>query len=101
MPAQKLRVTTTQLGEFIFAYPDVTETPYVPVILSPQTKRSESQPVTLVWSAQGLVGSFDLQVATDYGFSNLVLDTNVLGANSSLKISLTQHPVFLARSHDQ
>jgi hypothetical protein len=83
---QKLRVTTTQLGEFIFGYPDVAETPYMPLILSPsdQSKVSESQPVTLVWSPQGLVGSFDLQVATDSGFGNLVLDRNVLGTNSSI-----------------
>ena len=31
---------------------------------------------------QGLVGSFDLQVATDAGFANLVLDTNGLGSSS-------------------
>jgi hypothetical protein len=82
---QKLRVTSTQLGEFIFAYPDVTGMPYVPLILSPadQSEIGLSLSVTLVWSAAGLVGSFDLQVATDTGFSNLVLNTNGLGTSSS------------------
>ncbi len=81
---RRLRATTTQLGEFIFAYPDVSGTPSVPVILSPvdQSEVGLSQSVTLVWSAHGLVGSFDLQVATDIGFSNLVLNTNGLGTSS-------------------
>lgn len=82
--AQKLRVSTTQLGEFIFAYPDVAETPYVPLIVSPadQSQMSQSQPVTLTWKPQGLVGSFDLQVATNDAFASLAFDTNGLGANS-------------------
>jgi hypothetical protein len=82
---QKVRVTTTQLGEFIFAYPDVAEIPYAPVILSPadQGEVNQSEPVTLTWSAQGLVGSFDLQLATDIGFGNLVLNANGLGSGSA------------------
>jgi hypothetical protein len=81
---QKLRVTTTQLGEFIFAYPDVAETPHVPVILTPadQSEVNQSQPVTVSWSVQGLVDSFDLQLSTDSGFGNLVLNTNGLGTGN-------------------
>ena len=82
--AQKLHVTTTQLGEFIFGYPDLAETPYAPAILSPadQAQVNQSQPVVLAWVPEGLVGSFDLQVATDAAFANLVLDTNGLGVNN-------------------
>lgn len=81
--AQKYRVTTAQLGEFIFAYPDVSETPYEPSILSPADGSSvnQAQPVTLAWSPQGMVASFDLQVATDPDFGNLLLDQNDLGSN--------------------
>jgi len=81
---QTLRVTTTQMGEFIFAYPDVAETPYVPAILSPadQSEVDQAEPITLTWAPQGLVGSFDLQAATDAGFTNLVLNTNRLGSGS-------------------
>ena len=81
---QKLRVTTTQMGEFIFAYPDLAETPYVPAILSPadHSEVNQAAPVTLAWTPQGLVGSFDLQVATNTGFANLVIDTNGLGSGS-------------------
>ena len=81
---QKLTVTTTQMGEFIFAYPDLAETPYVPVTAGPadQSEVNQAAPVTLAWTPQGLVASFDLQVATDAGFADLVLDTNDLGSSS-------------------
>ena len=81
---QILRVTTTQMGEFIFAYPDLAETPYVPAILSPadQSEVNQAAPVTLAWAPQGLVGSFDLQMATDEAFADLVVDTNGLGSGS-------------------
>ena len=79
---QKLRVTTTQLGEFIFGYPDVAETPYVPLILTPPDQSEQSQPLTLAWSAQGFVNSFDLQVATDVGFTDVIFETSGLGTSS-------------------
>ena len=82
---QKLRVTTTQLGEFIFGYPDVEETmPSVPVIVGPadQSEVNQAAPVSMSWKPQGLFASCDLQVATDAGFTNLVLDTNSLGSTS-------------------
>jgi hypothetical protein len=79
---RKLHITTTQLGEFIFAYPDVAETPHVPLILTPPDQSEQSPPVTLAWSAQGFVDSFDLQVATDAGFSDLIFDTSGLGTSS-------------------
>ena len=93
----KVRVTTTPLGEFIFAYPDVSGTPSVPVIVSPtdQSQISQSQAVTLTWRPQGLVGSFDLQLATGDGFASLVLDTNGLGGNSlTLQNLLPNTPYF-------
>jgi hypothetical protein len=82
---QKLRVTTTQLGEFIFGYPDVDEMmPPVPVIASPAdgSEVNQAAPVSMSWKPQGLFASCDLQVATDAGFTNLVLDTNNLGSTS-------------------
>ena len=81
---RKLSVATAQLGEFIFGYPDVDETPFTPAILTPadQSQVNQDEPVTLAWVPQGFVGSFDLQVATDAGFASLVLDTNALGSNN-------------------
>jgi hypothetical protein len=81
---QQLSVTTTQLGEFIFGYPDISETIYAPVITSPpdQTQVDQAEPIVLQWKPQGLVGSFDLQLATDSGFTNIVLSTNNLGTDT-------------------
>jgi hypothetical protein len=82
--ANTLRLTATQLGEFIFAMPDVDETPYVPQIVSPadQSEINQAAPITLTWKPQGLVGSFDLQAATDAGFASLALDTSGWGSNT-------------------
>jgi hypothetical protein len=82
--AGKVRVTIAQLGEFIFGYPDVTETPFVPVISGPadQSEVNQTAPVMMTWIPQGLVASSELQVATDAGFANLVLNTNNLGSNN-------------------
>jgi len=82
---EKVRVTTTELGEFIFGYPDVQEVaPSVPVITGPPDggEVNQAAPVVMSWIPQGLVASFDLQVATNAQFTDLVLDTNGLGSTS-------------------
>ena len=92
-----LHITTTQRGEFIFGYPDVDEMPYAPVVLGPadQSQVNQSQPVTLTWTPTGLVSSFDLQVATDEGFNNRVVDTNALySASCSLQNLATNTQYF-------
>jgi len=82
--AQTLNVDSAQLGEFIFGYPDVSETPFVPAILSPAnlSQVNQTQPVALTWEPQGMVGSFDLQVATNSDFTNLVVDASGLGRDN-------------------
>ena len=82
--ARTLNVSSAQLGEFIFGYPDVGETPFVPTILSPANlgQVNQAQPVPLIWQPQGMVGSFDLQVATDSGFVNLVTNLSGLGSDN-------------------
>jgi hypothetical protein len=82
---QKLRVSTTQLGEFIFGYPDVDDaTPPTPVITGPadQSDVSQASPVTMSWVPSGLFSSCDVQVATDLGFTNIVLGATNLGNTS-------------------
>jgi hypothetical protein len=97
--AQKLQATTTQLGEFIFGYPDVAETPYVPAIVGPPdgSEVNQASPVSLAWSPQGLVGSFDLQVATDAGFASLVVDTNDIGSNNFTLTNLASNTDYFWR----
>jgi hypothetical protein len=80
--SQKAVVTTTQLGEFVFAYPDVAETPYVPEILEPadESQVNQAAPITMTWVPRGMIGSFDVQVATNSDFSGLVVNTNGIGS---------------------
>jgi hypothetical protein len=82
--AQRSVTMVAQFGEFIFAYPDVSETPYVPVILSPadQSQVNQSEPITMTWVPQGMIGSFDVQISTNSDFSNPVVDTNSIGSGS-------------------
>jgi hypothetical protein len=81
--SQDLRVTTTQMGEFIFAYPDLSQIPLVPLIVCPpdQSTVNQRQAVSLDWKPSGLVDSYDLQLATDADFTNLVLNTNGLACS--------------------
>jgi hypothetical protein len=74
--AGKLKVSITQLGEFIFAYPDHPEILLAPILFGPATQASVSQaePVMFQWTPKGFAGSYHLQVATDSGFSSLVMD---------------------------
>jgi hypothetical protein len=74
--AQKLHVSTTQMGEFIFTYPDLPEIPLAPILYGRGTLGSVSmnQPVVLQWTPQGFARSYRLQVATDVNFNNLVVD---------------------------
>ena len=94
---QKLSVTASQLGEFIFGYPDLAETPIVPSILSPAnlSQVNQAAAITLVWVPQGLVGSFDVQIATDAAFANLLESVNGLGsANFALQNPPTNTQLF-------
>jgi hypothetical protein len=68
------------MGEFLFAYPDLAETPLVPNIVSPpdQSTVNQSLPVSLDWTPGGFAGLYDFQLATDGAFANLVVNTNGL-----------------------
>lgn len=96
---QTVQVTVTQTGEFIFAYSDTPQIPFTPTILGPtnQSQVNEAAPVTLTWEPHGLVGSFNLQVATDAGFANLVLNTNNLFSGSCVVQNLSTNTQYFWR----
>jgi hypothetical protein len=76
----KLMVTDAQFGEFIFANPDAPEVPLQPILYEPEALEmvNQEQPVTLEWTSSGFARTFDLQVATDAVFTDLVLDESGL-----------------------
>jgi len=89
--ARTLNVATTQLGEFIFTYPDLPEIPLAPILYGQATQASvdQQEPVVFQWTPRGFAHSYHLQVATDSAFSNLVVDqaglTNLTYTLSSLQ----------------
>jgi len=89
--AQTLNVTTTQLGEFIFTYPDLPEIPLAPILYgqAAQTSVNWQEPVVFQWTPRGFAHAYHLQVATDSAFSNLVVDQAGL-SNLAYTLSSTQ-----------
>ena len=73
--------------------------PYTPTILSPpnQSQVNQTAPVTLTWEPQGLVGSFNLQVATDATFTNLVVNTNNLFSGTCVLQNLSTNTQYFWR----
>jgi hypothetical protein len=73
---QTLQVSTSQLGEFIFTYPDLPEIPLAPILYgeATQTAVDQYEPVVFNWTPKGFAHSYHLQVATDSGFGNLIVD---------------------------
>jgi hypothetical protein len=78
--ANQLKASTTNLGEFIFTYPDLPEVPIAPMLYgsAAQPSVNQAEPVVFQWAPNGFVRSFHFQVATDSGFNNLVVDQPAL-----------------------
>ena len=78
--AGTLTATTTNLGEFIYTYPDLPEIPLAPFLFGQAVQGSvnQAEPVLLQWSPKGFAHSYHLQVATDAAFNNLVVDQPAL-----------------------
>jgi hypothetical protein len=74
--SQQLQVSDAQLGEYIFTYPDAPEVALQPILYAPGDLDAvnQTQPVTFEWTSRGFARSFQLQVATDAEFNNLVVD---------------------------
>ena len=89
--ANKLKASTTNLGEFIFAYADQPEIPLAPILYGQgiEPSVSQTQPVVFHWTPKGIARSYHLQVAADSGFSSLVLDQTGL---TNMTYTLTNVP---------
>jgi hypothetical protein len=65
--------------EIIFAYSDYAHQTFPPLLVSPSNNADVNiSNAVLEWSPVGFAKSYSLQVATDAGFSNLVVDKNGL-----------------------
>lgn len=65
--------------EIIFAYSDYAHQTFPPLLTSPSNNGDvDISKATLQWSPVGFANSYSLQVATDAGFTNLVVDKSGL-----------------------
>ena len=100
----KLNVSTTTMGEFIFAYPDLAEVPLPPILMGQAIAGTvnQAQPVMFKWSPKGFVGSYQLQVATDSAFTSPVVDQIGLTTDELFPCERDgRHEIFLARQGRQ
>jgi hypothetical protein len=76
----KIVATMNKFGEYVIAYPDNVRGVYEPIQVFPVDgeKVDQSKKVTLEWTPMGYVNSYSLEVATDAGFSNKVVDEQSL-----------------------
>lgn len=74
--AQTLSASTTQLGEFIFGYPDLPEIPLAPILYGQATQATvdQAEPVVFQWTPKGFARAYHLQVANDAAFNSQVVD---------------------------
>lgn len=76
----QVRATMTKFGEYIFGYKDHDSQAFPPLLVSPANSADVdiSNPVKLEWSPVGYAEFYQLQVAKDTNFSDLVVDEQYL-----------------------
>ena len=87
----EIKANFSGIGEFIFTYPDIE-----PVIISPNPVMPSNgasinyqNSVKLEWAQDGFFNSFDLQIARDSLFSELLIDTTGM-RNTIYEINLSE-----------
>lgn len=77
-------VNSSVLGEFIFAIPEKETKPGIAILISPKNneKVNISNPVLLNWIPRGYFTKSQIQIALDENFSNIIVDTTLLGSLS-------------------
>ncbi|KPL24465.1 MAG: hypothetical protein AMJ75_03605 [Phycisphaerae bacterium SM1_79] len=73
---KQLKATMTQFGEFIFCFSDLEEVANAPILIEPEDQGTVNQelPVSFSWTPRGFARWNHLQIATDEGFTTLVVD---------------------------
>lgn len=76
----QLQTTLSGTGEFILGFPDVAQVPYPPLLITPAAESTVNQtlPVSLFWTPKGFARYYQLQVAEDAAFTNLLVDESYL-----------------------
>jgi hypothetical protein len=94
----ELVFTTTDFGEFAFGVPqEITVNPPFPLLpVNNKIVNGESS-VRLFWGTRGIVQTYNLRVASDSAFSNLVIDTSGLTSPSFTLNSVNNDTAYFWR----
>jgi hypothetical protein len=73
----ELVINTSDFGEFIFGLPQQPVKPKQTLLIAPQNQANvnQSKPVELRWSPHGYFSDCQVQVAEDFNFKKIILDT--------------------------
>jgi Arylsulfotransferase (ASST)/Bacterial Ig-like domain/Secretion system C-terminal sorting domain len=95
----KLTFTTSIFGDFAFGIPQIVDSAYAPVQISPGNGQfvNGEAPVKLVWGTKGIVSSYRLQVAMDSLFTNIITDNSNLTSTSFTINSLSNNATYFWR----
>lgn len=71
----KIVSTMTRFGEFLIAYPDINKEVFSPLPVRPREGEmvDQTKSIILEWSPVGYTTSFDLEVANDADFNNILI----------------------------
>jgi len=91
-----LLFTAANIGEFIIGRPDHADQAFAPQRVRPAEGASvdATSPVELEWRTVGFAGTYDVQVATDAAYANLVLDQTGLTTTSTELGPLTEGETY-------
>jgi hypothetical protein len=78
--SDELRINVESFGEFIFARPDVESMLLPPLLHSPYDgeRVNNTLPVHFTWSPQGLVNHYQIQIARDSTFTEIIAQDSLL-----------------------
>jgi hypothetical protein len=114
----QVRSRMDRFGEFIFAYPDVADMPFVPMLIEPESDRgvqaheviaaklaksgvtyavNQTRPISLSWSPKGMARSYAMQIATDADFTTVVVDESWMTEARYLFTTATPNTTYFYR----
>ncbi len=94
-----LTFTTSTLGDFAFGIPQIIDSAYAPVPISPTDSEivNEQAPVKFVWGTRGIVQTYHLQISMNASFSNLVADQSSLSSTNFTLSSVNNNATYYWR----
>ncbi|RQW01645.1 MAG: T9SS C-terminal target domain-containing protein, partial [Calditrichaeota bacterium] len=72
----KVVANTDRMGEFVVTYPDLESVVFTPMAYAPEDSGTVNQelPVTLRWTPIGQVNEYDIQIASDFDFTSIIIN---------------------------